>query len=384
MEFRLPKMGMTMDEARVIRWLKGPGDPVSAGEAFVEVETDKSAITVETPVEGVLLERRVEEDAIVPVGTIIAVFGSRDEMPGRTLPQAAVQQPPELVSNTIQRIGPAASPAVRQRARSLGVNLADLKGTGPHGRITIEDVDTAAVCRSETAAVTAERRAVFDESAMRLAIARTTSESARIPQFFMLRCIDAEYVEEVRRLLGPTILRKVGTRPTVTDFLLLGAARALRAHPEFCVRWTDGRIERPDVIRIGLVVAVPNGLIVPTLAGLADKSLAEVTQARAEAVARAREGRLAADLAGPGVMTLSNLGPYGVDAFSALVNPGEAAALAVGRIVQEPVVENGNIQVRRRCTVTLSSDHRMVDGVAAAGFLETLGDALESREWPLL
>lgn len=402
--FRVPKLGLTAEEVKIANWLKQPGDPVKAGEAFVVVETDKAALDIEAPQDGFLQRRYAEEGGVVAVGAELAAFAATRDEPAEALPQAPASRtaaPATLApvpgdtpydgGAAVPRDNPAdtryrASPAVRQRARERGIDLAAIVGTGPRGRIRLQDLENAAPPGAAQPAPAA--RHVEEIGRVRRATAQRMLASARdIPQFTLRRSVDVETVLAMRALLLESF-RRAEAPLSITDFLLQASAHALMLHPDLRAQISgaleDGRVAVRDAADIGIAVATPAGLLVPVLQGVERMSLVEIAGSRREAVAAAQAGRLPARFAGQGCFTVSNLGAFDVDEFHALVNPGEAAIVAVGTIRQVPAVQDGQVVVRQKLTLTFTFDHRLVDGAEGAQFAKDLVDKLEGRDWRLV
>jgi len=407
-EIILPKLGLTMDEGKVLSWHKHEGDAVAAGEILFEVETDKAAMEVEAPGAGFLRRIIVAEGESVPVATVIALLtttpdealplaGSDGALePGRRVgPAGETRASPEAVTpsstsqaQTVHPDSPArspstdgadgsasttrviASPAAKRRAEALGVELASVVGTGPGGRIQIEDVEKAAAAKGgSTAPVAGERREPL--SRMRRTIAERMTHSFRdVPQFSISRDVDMTAAEALRKREGVSY----------TDVMLAACAKTLVAHPRLRSRFDGDALVTSDGIHIGHAVAVEAGLLVPVIRDVERRSLAELKSAR-EAVERgARDGRLPSEALAGAVFTVSNLGTLGVDRFTAIVNPPEAAILALGRVTDRVVARDGKAEIRPLVTLTLSIDHRVADGAEAARFLTDLADRLERAD----
>jgi pyruvate dehydrogenase E2 component (dihydrolipoamide acetyltransferase) len=418
-EITVPKLSATMEEAKVLRWLKQPGDVIREGELLVELETDKAALEVEATASGMLSEHRVSEGDTVAVGAVLAVLsapGAAAETAPAT-PQASAPEPkraprledPSYATPTnlasgangampgLRRpaAGPAkaakASPLARRLARERGFSLDALRGTGPKGRVMRRDVEShqpaAKPSPAPTPASAASATAAEGLSKMRQAIAAQVSESHRtIPSFTLDRWVELDLLEEARDLFNRKLERQNQERLTVTDLVLQAMADVLPKHPKLLARWIDGnppRVEQANGAAVGLVVALDDGLIIPVLSGLDGKGAEAVAAQRREAVASARSGRLGATFAGRATISLSNIGKLGVDRFEAIISPGETAILAVGRVSEKPVARNGALAVARGAHFTLSVDHRLIDGLTGAAFLSDLADRIERQTWRL-
>ncbi|MDR7492422.1 MAG: dihydrolipoamide acetyltransferase family protein [Armatimonadota bacterium] len=371
----MPALGLAQDTGKVLRWLRAEGETVTRGEPLVEVETDKVTVEVEAPASGVLAGVRARPGDVVPVGHPVAVILA----PGEPLPAdvTAVATPGPLraaepPSSPPPAPGPpaeppagpgriAASPLARRLARELGVDLSALRGSGPAGEITAEDVRAAA-------AGSAGR--VWQVMVERLTRSWTTA-----PHFYLRRDVSAHGLVARRRRLRDTV-----PELTYTDLLVQQTAAALRQHPRLLARWEEGRLVASGRIHIGLAVAIPDGLVVPVLHDADALSLAEIARRRADLITRAQAGRLRPEDLRDGTFTISNLGMFDVDAFYPILNPPQAAILGVGRIADRVVAVDGRPAVRPVLSLTLSCDHRVIDGAGAARFLDTLARALESLE----
>jgi len=425
----MPRLSDTMEEGTVARWLKHPGDPVKKGDVLAEIETDKATMDLEAYEEGTLQDILVGEGATVAIGQRIAVIatggastvpppGAVSELPSGTegrspLPPASAG-PGQAPSSTATKLPlgsstPKSSPLARSLARRHGLDLANIPGSGPGGRVVRADVEAAvarqanepqaegAQAATATAPLTAGATAAPSEatvtgisetdeveeiplSNLRRLTAQRLSESAQAPHFYLTIAVDAEplltFRSEVNRAL-PEHAAKV----TVTDLLVKACAGVLREHPEVGMSWAGDRLLRHRRVNVGLAVAVPDGLVVPVVHDADRKTLRQVaTEARALAQ-RAREGKLSLDDLAGGTFTISNLGMYGIDHFTAIINPPQAAILAVGAATEGPVVRDGQVVVGKTMKLTLSIDHRVLDGATAAGFLTDLRQVLQD---PLL
>jgi pyruvate dehydrogenase E2 component (dihydrolipoamide acetyltransferase) len=399
-----------MEAGTVVKWLKSEGDAVEKGELLYELDTDKVTQEVEAEASGVLLKIAVTEGE-VPVGTTLAFIGEAGEQveaepPREEAPAAEPQAPapaPEPDLPPAAAVAPAdrdggerikASPLARRLAREQGIDLAAIAGTGPEGRIVAEDVERAtagaapappptpaAPAPVEPApAVTREHVPVGDDvervplTSVRRTIARRLTEAWQIPVYQLVLSADMDAVDQVltrRKELNPE------EHVTVTDVLVKVCAAALMRHREVNVQFTEEELLVFPYANVGIAVATDRGLVVPVIRNAEHLSLAEVSAARADIVKRAREGALRHEDLDGGTFTISNLGMFGLDQFTAVLNPPQAAILAVGASAERPVVREGQIVARPMMTMTLSCDHRAVDGAPAAAFLETVKAMLE-------
>jgi pyruvate dehydrogenase E2 component (dihydrolipoamide acetyltransferase) len=416
MDFLVPKLSATMEEATVLRWLKQAGDRVRMGEPLVEIETDKAAIEVEAPFDATLETILVPEGGKAPIGAALARLAQAGAatsakpaaVPSEPGPKASASSAavaPELATAPSSRAHSAApasrlaaSPLARRLAGETAIDLSTLVGSGPGGRIRKRDVLAAAQMRKPAVAPTSTPRpalgtAVVEQdsealSPMRLGIAEAVSISRRtIPSFALDRWVETAALENARQTLGPQIERQIGIGVTLTDLLLQAMADTLRHEPAMLELWVEGderpRRVKPASIDIGLVVSVEGGMMIPVLRDLAGKSLGEIARLRLDAVQRVRAGRLLAADSGPASITLSNLGRSGVDRFEAIINPGQSSILAVGREHERVIARGGVPAIAHGFNLTLSVDHRLIDGVRGAAFLGTLADRIEFGPWTI-
>ena len=410
MDFLVPKLSATMESAKVLRWLKQVGDKVAMGEPLVELETDKAAMEVESPIDATLAAVLAEPGSELPIGGVLArLAAGMDSAPaGEDRPVAsaagtalsAPQRPPAVAAASAPpRI--LASPLARRLAGIHGFDLAALTGTGPRQRIRKRDVLAAVEARRTAQARSAAEPRLHAPtdgvtaaagvellSPLRSQVARAVTLSRMtIPSVVLDRWVETTTVDRARTLLGPEIEQATGIRPTFTDFLLQALADSFVAHPDLLDRWHEeggraGRI-RAATVDIGLVVALPDGVMIPVLRDLSGKALREITQARQAAVRRARSGRLLQSDFAPASFSLSNIGKGGADRFEAIINPGQSSILAVGRQHERVIPRAGAIAIAKGVNLTLSVDHRLIDGRHGSEFLETLAERIEHGPWSL-
>ncbi|MFQ5882354.1 MAG: dihydrolipoamide acetyltransferase family protein [Candidatus Methylomirabilales bacterium] len=400
-EVVMPKMGYDMTEGTILRWRKQEGEEVKRGEIIAEVETTKVTVEVEAYGSGILRKILVSEGQTVPVGQVIAVLAGREE----TIPGAVEKTPPsvkkapvpgvkgeEVALVAIEEAAPriAASPLARRIAREQGIDLRLIRGTGPGGRITKEDVEyflqhqVAEVPGPAPAPVAAAPAAAPHEvpyedrelSRIRQTIARRMDESKRVaPHFYVTSDIDMTEALRLRKDLNALVSE--GAKISVTDMLVKAAAKVLQEFPEVNASFAEGKLRIYKRINIGIAVALEEGLVTPVIPDCDKKPLTQIAQAAKALVERARTGRLRQEDFTPGTFTISNLGMFDVEEFVAIINPPEAAILAVGSVIPRPVVVEGEVKVADRMKVTLSADHRVVDGAVAARFLQRFKVFLE-------
>jgi pyruvate dehydrogenase E2 component (dihydrolipoamide acetyltransferase) len=386
-EVKLPRLGQGMEAGTIVKWLKSEGDHVEKGEPLYELDTDKVTQEVEADFSGVLLKIALDEGE-APVGQTIAFIGEEgEELPDtsaekpaeakarepereeeRAAPEAARPEPQKAAAPTNGgRIK--ASPLARRIARERGIDLAQLSGTGPEGRIVAEDVERAEARPAAAAAVPAGEVESVPLTSIRKTIARRLTAAWQAPVFQLTVSADmtrANTLVAKARELNPDV------RVTVTDLLAKVCAQALMRHRDVNVQFTDDALLRMPSANIGIAVAAPQGLVVPVVKSAERLSLAELAQARNDVVGRARDNKLQqADLA-DGTFTISNLGMYGVEQFVAVLNPPQAAILAVGATEDRVVARDGSAAILPMMTMTLTVDHRAVDGAQAADFLRTV------------
>jgi pyruvate dehydrogenase E2 component (dihydrolipoamide acetyltransferase) len=384
----LPKLGLTMDEGRLIAWHKKEGDRVEKGEVLFEVETDKANMEIEASASGVVRRILLPADASAPVATVIALIADTADEP--LPPESAAAGVPSVsdTSGAQPRLGatppsPAAapvgadgssdrvrsSPAARKRAQELGVDINAVRGTGPGGRVGLEDVEAASVSTSTRASPSAAGEKREPLTRMRRAVGEAMTRSVRdAPQFSISRDVDMTTANARRKAAGVSY----------TDVIVAAAATALRAHPRLRSRFDGDAVVVSDKIDVGIAVALEAGLIVPVLRDADRKPLAGLRDEREALEAAVRSGHARADAFGGAAITISNLGTFGVDRFTAIVNPPEASILAVGRVADRVVALNGAPVVRPVVSLTLTVDHRVADGADAARYLADVATELET------
>jgi pyruvate dehydrogenase E2 component (dihydrolipoamide acetyltransferase) len=369
----IPKVGLVMENARLVRWLKGVGDVVQQGEPLLELETEKSIVEIESTESGRLVEILLRADQEAHVGDRIAWLEN-------DAPSVAIAR--EVETGRIK-----SSPVARRFAAEHSVNLHRIAGTGPNGRVQLIDVQRAAETQAAQATVASAPPGLEPLSSMRRALARSvTLSNATVPQFTVERAVDWTALNTQRARFAAQ--RPAGAPgPSVNDFLLQGIARTLLTHAALNVTfWGDAHSSDAGVVpaqgtHIGLVVAVDQGLIVPVFHGVEQLMLAELAHRRRQTVERALKGKLKREELEGATISISNLGTRGPDRFNALINPPQSAILAVGRRRDCVVARSGSIHVRPTSQLTLTVDHRVADGRLASDFLASLVAILESDAW---
>ncbi|HEX6701656.1 MAG TPA: dihydrolipoamide acetyltransferase family protein [Gaiellaceae bacterium] len=396
-EIKLPRLGQGMESGTIVKWLKAEGDPVEKGEPLYELDTDKVTQEVEADASGVLLKIAIAEGE-VEVGKTIAVIGKEGEAVPEEAPAPAekpkqAREParattppredePDIASTAAEpsrdggRIK--ASPLARRIARERGVELAQIQGTGPDGRIVAEDVERAAAAAPTAVAAPAPVAAEIERvplTSLRKTIARRLTEAWQAPAFQISMSADMSRALAIRARLVE--LAAGGTKPTISDLLTKVCAAALMRHRAVNATFTGDAIDLHPSANVGIAVASERGLVVPVIHGCERLSIQEIAAARADVVERARGGKLqSADLE-DGTFTISNLGMYGVEQFVAVLNPPQAAILAVGAVEDRAAPRDGAVVVRPMMSMTLTCDHRSLDGAVAADFLRTVKTFLE-------
>lgn len=438
----MPALEMAQESGKLLRWLKRDGESVSKGEPIMEVETDKVTVEIPAPESGILGGILIKEGDDVPVGQTIAFLLSPGEKPptsiAPTVTGRATSKPSEipvpvkpqtqpakttfieasplarkvaeehgvdlaLVKSNGRRIEKAdvlayvqiqglsagavptsisgngakgrlipASPKARRLAKERDIDLEILRGTGPHGAILTVDVPEHTASTRSSGKVE-EVSTVWRVMAERMSVSWTT-----VPHFYLVREVDAGNLVEWRKRIATSLEKRTGIKPTITDLLVKLIGFTLREHAQVNAAWANGSIQFNQDVNVGIAVAVEEGLIVPVIRGADSASVGDIAAQRQDLIERAQDRKLRPVDISEGTFTVSNLGMYNVDAFNAIVNTPQAAILAVGRIAERVVPLNGQPAVRSMMTLTLSCDHRVVDGARAARFLDDLSSLIEN------
>jgi pyruvate dehydrogenase E2 component (dihydrolipoyllysine-residue acetyltransferase) len=383
-EVIMPALGMAQETGKLVRWIKNEGDTVTKGEPLMEIETDKVTVEIEAPADGVLGGISAAEGEDIPVGRAVAyVLAEGEDLPQLVaIPAAPAQSAssaamPATNGSSTPVEAPAtrrvlASPKARRLARERGLRIEDLKGTGPHG--AIQAVDVVAQDARPVNEPRAAPASPVTSNAWKTMADRMQQSWRDVPHFFLERDLDAGRLNSWRDM----IRRRPGyEKVTHTDLLIVVCAAALLEHPRVNATWRDGSVHYQEAINVGIAVATEEALVVPVVHDADRLELKAVAETRGDLVARARERKLRLADVSEGTFTISNLGMFGVDAFHAIVNTPQAAILAVGRILDRIVAIDGEPVVRPTMTVSLSFDHRVVDGAEGARFLDTLAALVE-------
>ena len=389
-------------EGLLLNWLKGVGDSVNAGDIIAEVEADKATVEIEAPASGVLLEQNANVGDELEEGTVIGSIGEAGEAPAPAAapsqPEPKADTPPTpaasngvATSSTTEDGRIKASPVARNIAAERGIDLSQVKGTGPGGRIVKADVEnfTPSAAPSPAPAVAeqtygklpeaSDRVEIVDVSRMRRAIADNTINSFRnIPHFFVTVDMDVEPLLKLRKVMN-TSLESEGIKISVNDMMVKATALCLRKFPNLNSHYYGDKLVRYKDINIGVAVALPNNGLMNVVAHNADTlALSELAVRNKAMYERAREGKIKPDDLKGATFTISNLGPYNIESFSAIISPPEAGILAISSTMQVPIVlEDGTLGVGSRMKVTLSVDHRVSDGAEGAQFLNEFRDLVE-------
>jgi len=381
-EVKLPRLGQGMESGTIVKWLKSEGEPVEKGEPLYELDTDKVTQEVEAEASGVLLKIAVDEGE-VPVGETIAFIGKEGETIEVTAPAPKPKDEPKQETPKRESPAPAAvepqttngrvkaSPLARRIARERGIELSSLRGTGPDGRIVAEDVERAQAQPAAAPVAAAPSGEVESRplSNVRKTIARRLTEAWSVPAFQLTVDVDMTRAQELvqkQRELNPDV------RITVTDVLTKICAQALMRHRDMNVQFTGDALLAFPTANVGIAVAAPQGLVVPVVKNAEQLTIAQIAQVRGDLVGRARDNKLKADDLEGGTFTISNLGMYDVDVFTAVLNPPQASILAVGQTRDMVVPRDGDLHVLPIMTMTITCDHRAVDGATGAEFLHTI------------
>jgi pyruvate dehydrogenase E2 component (dihydrolipoamide acetyltransferase) len=396
----MPALEMAQETGKLLSWRKKEGEAIAKGEPLLEVETDKAVVEIESPADGILAGIKAQAGDVIPVGQTIAWIVNPGEKPpveeassasGRRMdskpaPAAAAAANTSVAPPVAPASSARISPKARRLAREHGVDLSRVRGTGSEGEIQAEDIlafvasgGPPAGAAAPTGAETPQAKAYATQPLSqvgRLMAERTTQSWTTAPHFFVSREIDTGALLAAREKFGPAIEKERGVRLSHTDLLVAAVAHALEKHPLVNASWTGDGVRLHPEINVGIAMAVDDGVVVGAIPGTNSKNLGEIATMRRDLTDRARGGKLRpADITGA-TFTISNLGMYKVDAFTAIIVSPQAAILAVGRIADRVVPVDGKPGIRPMMTLTLSCDHRVFDGARAALFLNDLAAAI--------
>ncbi len=433
-EIVLPQWGMEMQDATVVRWLKQEGDPVQEGEPLVELETAKIATELESIASGVVAHILIPEGATVPIRTVLAIVAA----PGEQVPRppgvapsvtAALAAAPAVPSRSAAQGAPQVVPAARRLAQERGIDLSQVQGTGPGGRILVDDVHKALETRTAAPSAPAEVAVQVTPAARHLArqhgidLKRVQGSGPRgrilledvqkalegqaqpmaqpaqvVPIRGMRQTIATRMLQSVQTMAQVTLTTEVDVTDAMTlrtglarqwpesglsplHLVIKATARALQEHPRMNAVQKEHAIELVSDIHIGVAVSLAEGLLVPTIHRADAKHLAEIARESRDLATRAREGQASYEEVTGGTFTITNLGSYGIDAFTPIINPPQVGILGIGRVVEKPVVYQEEITKRSMMFLSLTFDHRVIDGAPAAAFLHTVKGHLEDPWW---
>ncbi|MET0691800.1 MAG: dihydrolipoamide acetyltransferase family protein [Candidatus Binatia bacterium] len=389
----MPALGVAQQTGTLLKWLKAEGQSVSKGEPLMEIETDKATVEIEAPASGVLAHVIAQAGDEVPVGQRIALILAPGESPETEAksseptpkpnkakifaPPAAPKTTPSAASMTPNRGRVLASPAAKRIAQEKGVNLASLQGSGPEGSVLADDVLRASTTELPHRPATPEAEKIPLTPMRRIVGERMTQSKLSAPHFYISMDIDMSAVGALR---GEWKSHSDEMVPSINDFILRACARALKDFPLINSTYTEQGIKLSSEINIGMAVALDEGLLVPVIRNTDRLSLIELAAQSRQLADKAENKKLfPLDYEG-GTFTVSNLGMLGVDSFTAIINPPQAAILAVGRVAPRVIVEEGMFAIKSMMTATLSADHRLVDGAMAARFLQNVKKLLENPQ----
>ena len=397
----------TMEEGQLVQWLKSEGDDISSGDILAEIETDKATMELVARGDGILRKIFLDAGGVSVVGAVIAVIAAADEdisgIEGSSDGNGTQQALPEESSTGTEPVAPEepeaattpaitadtqdagsvkASPLARRLATEMGVDLLTIKGSGPGGRVVKRDLEGAKTAVSKAAATTTwtpEENEYEDlpTSQMRKSIAkRLVTSIGPVPTFYLTVEVDMNRVIGARESMN-NMLEEDGYRISVNDIVLKAVAAALRQHPNCNAQWHDSFVRRFNAVHLGVAVAIDEGLITPVIRNAHAKGIMQIAAEVRELAGRARTKKLMPDEYTGSTFSVSNLGMFGIQEFTAIINPPEAGILAVGGIEETPLVVNGEVKVCPRMRITMSCDHRVIDGAQGARFLATLKSMLE-------
>jgi len=394
----MPQMGYDMREGTVVKWYKNEGEQVDRGEIIADIQTDKATVEFEAYVGGVLGKIYAAEGVAIPVGETIAVItepgedipvqDTSSEIPSEepasesnseeTVPEQVTETPVGEVSSPVE--GVRASPLARRLAKERGIDLSTVSGSGPGGRIVEKDINAyKGVSAAAPVISTIQADSVTTEqlTSMRQAIARVTVGSkTTAPHFYVTSEVDMLKATEFRQEINEALTD--GTRVSINDLIIKAAAIALKKFPKFNAFFKENALEFHSSLNIGIAIALPSGLMVPGINNCELKSLAEIARASSDLITRANEDNLTNEEYTATTFSISNLGMFDVESFSAIIFPPHAAVLAVGTVKEQPVVRDGEIIISKVMKATVSVDHRVADGAEAAEFLVEIKKLLEN------
>jgi pyruvate dehydrogenase E2 component (dihydrolipoamide acetyltransferase) len=384
----MPALEMAQETGKLVSWLKKEGDKVSKGDLLLEIETDKAVMEVEATADGVLGGITGEVGTDIPVGQTIAwILKPGEKVPAETIPNTQAVAAPVIeaarradetsAQSTTSESSVRVSPKARRLAKENDIDLNSVQGSGDGGEILASDIQ--ALVDGKASQVPPVQHESLS-SIGRLMAERTVQSWTTVPHFFLQREVDATALNSLRAALGAEVEHSSGVKLTHTDILVALVARALARHPRVNASWIENGIRLNSDVNVSIAMAVEDGVVAPVVHNANTATLGEIAKQRRELTDRAKAGRLRlTDFAG-GTFTVSNLGMFHIDSFCAIITPPQAAILAVGQIVERVVVVEGAVTVRPIFSLTISCDHRVLDGAKAATFLHDLADSIREPE----
>ena len=403
-EIVMPKLGLTMTEGLIVEWRKKEGDPVKKGDILFVLETEKVTYEVEAPEDGTLGPILVKEQETVPVGALVATLLKPGESAVAVTAAPAAAPKAEAASPAPAAATPAgqapaaaappaggrvkATPLAKKLAKDYGIDLSLVAGTGPGGRVMRDDVEKAKAAgvkapapapaaAAPVAAPSAEDRLVAFTGMRRTIAKKMLQSKIEAAQTYMSNTVDASKIQQYREELLPYVEKKYGVRLTITDLMMKVTGAALREHPVINTRWTDKGVLYLSEVHMGMAMALDEGLIVPVIKNVNAKSLGQIAQDRNALIKKGKTNSFLPDDIKGSTFTLSAMGMFGIEQFTAIINQPENAILGVAAIIDKPVVVKGQIVIRPMMNVNLSYDHRTIDGAEAGKFMQTLKAFIE-------
>ncbi|MHA1649270.1 MAG: 2-oxo acid dehydrogenase subunit E2 [Candidatus Helarchaeota archaeon] len=383
-KFVMPKLGMTMEEGTIIKWLKHEGDEIKRGEEIVEIETDKVTMKLEAPASGILYKILATEKQVVPVGNIIALITAPGEVVSDI--ESLIEEKPEIPTTTTPSAPPPPnirreqgarifiSPRARKLAQDKGVDYTQIRGTGPGGRIIERDIINFI---NQGASVPLEAKTIPLEGIRKIIAKKMSLSLSEIPQLTYTSEVDMTEALKIRKYFL-NLYKNEDIKITMTDIIAKTVIAVIKKYPIFNSSLEGNTILIKEHINLGIAVATDRGLIVPVIHNAENKSLKEISINIRNLARKAREGTLSLDEVSGGTFTVSNLGMFGIEVFTPIINPPEAAILGIGKMIQKPIVKEGRIQIAPLMILSLTHDHRIMDGVDAANFLAEMKSLLEN------
>ena len=394
----MPKLGFDMAEGTLVRWVRNEGENINKGDVLAEIETDKATVEVESSASGIVRKLLVDQGAVVPIGAAIAIIGGADEkidepkvvsnQSATKVEEKSASRSAPIVAPAIQTVVPVqgglvkASPLAKKMARDSNVDLSHVQGTGPGGRIVRKDIEASLssiqspASSVQSAVIVSREDVVIASTKLRQAIARRMTESkTTAPHFYVSHEYKMDAVMALRKQLNEYL--SDDEKLSVNDFIIKAAALALREYPNLNASFAGDKVIHHGAINVGVAVAIENGLLTVVSKNTDQQPLRQISNEVKRMAAGARTGKVKPDDIEGSTFSISNLGMYDVENFIAIINPPEAAILAVGSAKEMPAVENDEIKIGWRMKATISVDHRVSDGVEAARFMQALAKYLE-------